>query len=62
MNSFLEENPSDTESWIELSQLYTEKGLYLRALFCLEEVIVIHPENDHYTIKLAELYVTMGGK
>jgi len=43
LNSFLEENPSDTEAWIELSQLYTEKGLYLRALFCLEEVVVIHP-------------------
>lgn len=28
----------------------------------MEEVVVIHPENEHYTIKLAELYVTQGGK
>ncbi len=28
----------------------------------MEEIVVIHPENDHYTVKLAELYVTLGGK
>ena len=59
---FLEDNPCDIEAWIELSRIYTEKGLYLRALFCMEEVVVLNPENEHYMVRLAELYVTLGGK
>ncbi len=28
----------------------------------MEEVLVQHPENDHYMVKLAQLYATLGGK
>lgn len=28
----------------------------------MEEVVVLHPDNEHYSVRLAELYVTQGGK
>ena len=62
INEFLEENPSDQEAWLELAQTYTEKGQYLRAVFCMEELIMLAPENDHYSVRLGQLYYTIGGK
>jgi cytochrome c-type biogenesis protein CcmH/NrfG len=58
----LKENPNDSEAWMELGDVYTEKSQYLRALFCYEEVILLNPDNDYYFIRLAELYYTDGGK
>ena len=47
---------------MELGDFYTEKGHFLRALFCYEEVVMLAPENHYYFLRLAELYYTDGGK
>lgn len=41
--SLLEFNPTDAESWAELSDLYLSQGLYSQAIYALEEVIVLAP-------------------
>jgi len=53
LNEYLKENPNDAEAWLELGDLYTERGQYLRALFCLEEVVMLTPDNDYYFLRLA---------
>lgn len=45
-----------------MAEIYTEKGHYMKAAFCYEELIVINPTNDVYTLKLSELYLTLGNK
>ena len=39
----LEASPTDIEAWMELSDLYTAEGLFSRAEFCLEEVLLVTP-------------------
>lgn len=39
----LEFSPSDAEAWMQLAELYFESGLYDRAVFCLEEILLITP-------------------
>lgn len=34
----------------------------MKAIFCFEELVVLNPSNDDYIQKLAELYLTFGGK
>lgn len=41
--SLLEFNPTDAESWAELSDLYLSQGLYSQAIYALEETIVLAP-------------------
>ena len=43
INELIEENPSDQEAWLELAQTYTEKGQFNRAVFCLEELVLLSP-------------------
>eukprot|EP00919_Chromeraceae_sp_WS-2016_P072751 GHVR01172006.1.p1 GENE.GHVR01172006.1~~GHVR01172006.1.p1 ORF type:complete len:134 (+),score=6.04 GHVR01172006.1:3101-3502(+) len=62
INNYLTDNPNDIEAWLEVGQIFIEKGHHLRALYCFEEIVVLCPENDYYFIKLAELYFTLGGK
>ena len=52
----------DEEVWLELALLYCERGNYIKSAFCFEELLVLNPTNDVFTIKLAEVYLTMGGK
>ena len=42
--------------------IYGERGNYAKASFCFEELVVLNPTNDVFTIKLAEMYLTLGGK
>ena len=42
--------------------IYAERGNYAKAYFCFEELVVLNPSNDVYTLKLAEMYLTIGGK
>lgn len=62
LNGFLEREPSDQEGWVELGLIYSQKGLFMKALFCFEELVILNPTNEDYTLKLAELYLTLGGK
>jgi hypothetical protein len=34
----------------------------MRAAFCYEELVVINPANDVYTLRLSELYLTLASK
>lgn len=52
----------DEEAWLELAMLYSERGNYTKAYFCFEELVVLNPANDAYTLKLSEMYLTIGGK
>ena len=39
----LESSPTDAEAWAELSDLYVLLGVYKKALFALEEVLLVTP-------------------
>lgn len=43
LNSLLDFNPTDAESWAEIADLYLSQGLYSQAIFALEEVLVLTP-------------------
>lgn len=62
LNNYLEVEPLDEEVWLELAMLYAENGNYNKASFCFEELVVLNPSNEAYNIKLAEMYITVGGK
>jgi tetratricopeptide (TPR) repeat protein len=40
---FLETSPTDAEAWCELSDLYQMHGMNSRAMFCLEEALLVAP-------------------
>lgn len=44
--TLLDISPTDVEAWTELSNLYLSQGLYAQAIFALEEVLLLAP-NDH---------------
>ncbi|KDN62483.1 putative tetratricopeptide [Colletotrichum sublineola] len=52
LNSLLDFNPTDAESWAELADLYLSQGLYSQAIFALEEVLVLTPNAWNVTNKL----------
>jgi cytochrome c-type biogenesis protein CcmH/NrfG len=62
VNKYLAIEPLDEEAWIELAEIYTEKGHYMKAAFCYEELLVLNPANDIYALKLSELYLSLGNK
>lgn len=39
----VENSPTDTEAWAELSELYASTGAWGQAIFCMEEVLLIMP-------------------
>lgn len=41
LNSYITSNPNDSEVWLELADIYLEHMNYNKALFCLEEVLVL---------------------
>ncbi|WXC62998.1 hypothetical protein SNK03_008819 [Fusarium graminearum] len=53
--SLLEFNPTDAESWAELSDLYLSQGLYSQAIYTLEEAIVLAPNAWNLHAKLGEV-------
>lgn len=60
LNKFLDISPLDKESWIELSNLYLNESLIEQAAHCLEELILIEPNNHIYHLKYAEIIYTIG--
>lgn len=39
----LDASPTDGEAWAELGDLYSSLGMYERAVYCLEEVLLVMP-------------------
>lgn len=61
-NKYLNTFCTDTESWLELSDLYISQMNYAKAAFCLEEVLIQHPHNHLHHQKYADVLFTIGGK
>lgn len=59
-NDLLARFPVDPSGWQELAELYCLVGKYTSAAFCFEELILYHPLDAVYHLKLAEMYVTVG--
>ena len=45
---------------IRLSELYDAQERYHEAIQCLAEAIVLRPDEAHYRLRQAELYVSIG--
>lgn len=45
-----------------MGEIYCEKSNFLKASFCYEELVVLNPNNDIFTLRLAELYLTQNSK
>ncbi|KAI5815835.1 hypothetical protein BZA77DRAFT_314408 [Pyronema omphalodes] len=48
-------SPTDAEAWSHLAEMYKEQGLYSQSVFCLEEVLLIHPNAYNIHARLGEL-------
>ncbi|KAI5803443.1 hypothetical protein DFH27DRAFT_594847 [Peziza echinospora] len=55
LTTLLSNNPTDAEAWAELSHLYFSLRLYPQAIFCLEEVLLIHPNAYNIFARLGEI-------
>ncbi|KAF8455116.1 hypothetical protein BGX38DRAFT_1088644 [Terfezia claveryi] len=59
LTTLLSTNPTDAESWAELSHLYFTQRLYAQALFCLEEIILIYPQAYNIFARMGEISYLM---
>lgn len=55
LTSILDTNPTDSESWAELSDLYLNQGLYPQAIYALEEALIIFPNAWNMHARLGEI-------
>jgi tetratricopeptide (TPR) repeat protein len=62
LNAYLKIFASDSNSWQELADLYIGSCRYELAKFCMEELIMLCPENYLYHLQYAEVLYTLGGK
>lgn len=53
---------SDQEAWQELCSLYMAEGDYVKAAFCMEEVLLHNPHSHLIHQRLAEIRYTMVSK
>lgn len=60
LNNYLKEFMGDQEAWMELCELYIRQQDFLRAAFCVEELILCHPHNHLYHQRYAEIHFTIG--
>ncbi|CAG8544780.1 36160_t:CDS:2 [Gigaspora margarita] len=58
LSKYLDDFYNDAEGWLELSDLYLKFHLYQQAAFCLEELILLQPQNHFYHLKYAEILYT----
>ncbi|KAM7364035.1 ER membrane protein complex subunit 2-like isoform 1-T2 [Cochliomyia hominivorax] len=61
LNEYLKKFMSDQEAWQELCSLYLGEGDYVKAAFCMEEVLLHNPHSHLIHQRLAEIRYTMGG-
>ncbi|KAF2405572.1 tetratricopeptide repeat domain-containing protein [Trichodelitschia bisporula] len=57
---FLNSSPTDGEAWSELAELYVSQSDFERAIFCLEEIILILPHAWNVHARLAEVTFLYG--
>lgn len=61
LNTYVTIFASDIDAWQELTQLYIQTQKLDLAKFCVEELILIQPENYLYHLQYAELNYSLGG-
>ncbi|KAG0221305.1 hypothetical protein B0O80DRAFT_532888 [Mortierella sp. GBAus27b] len=57
---YLDVNYTDFEGWLQLGDLYLEELMYSQAAFCMEEVIMLQPQNHIFHLKYAEILYAQG--
>eukprot|EP00462_Mataza_sp_D1_P026252 CAMPEP_0175148716 /NCGR_PEP_ID=MMETSP0087-20121206/16795_1 /TAXON_ID=136419 /ORGANISM="Unknown Unknown, Strain D1" /LENGTH=265 /DNA_ID=CAMNT_0016434233 /DNA_START=36 /DNA_END=830 /DNA_ORIENTATION=- len=60
LNKYLLVFSSDQQAWQELSELYLSLGKHDLAKFCMEEILLIQPDNHLHHLQYAELLYTIG--
>ena len=48
LNDYLKTYQADHEAWLELCEAYLNEAEYSKAVFCLEELILMYPHNHVY--------------
>jgi len=59
LNLYLKTFASDASAWDELCELYQAAGKYSLAKFCLEELLLLNPENYAHHLHYAEILYTL---
>ncbi|KAJ3121087.1 ER membrane complex subunit 2 [Nowakowskiella sp. JEL0407] len=59
LTTYLDTFMSDVEAWTQLSSLYLAENLYQKAAFCVEELILLKPNNHHNHIRYADIMYTL---
>ena len=59
LNKYLKLCSCDSDAYAELADLYLSLGDQRKALFCMEEVILSHPNHHVFLVKCAELLYTL---
>ncbi|CAJ0753915.1 21403_t:CDS:2 [Entrophospora sp. SA101] len=55
LTQYLDAYYNDAEAWLELTSLYLNYHLYQQASYCLEELILLQPQNYFFHLKYAEV-------
>ncbi|KAF9084289.1 ER membrane complex subunit 2 [Mortierella sp. GBA35] len=55
---YLDINYTDFEGWLQLADLYLGELMYGQAAFCMEEVLMLQPQNHIFHLKYAEILYT----
>lgn len=55
LKHYLDINPTDVETWYELSEVYYSVKHFDKAIFCLEEVLVVIPNAYNVFSRIGEL-------
>lgn len=61
LTEYLKKFMSDQEAWHELCDLYLQEHEYLKAAFCMEELILHNPHNHLIHQRYAEIKYSEGG-
>ncbi|KAJ1569946.1 ER membrane complex subunit 2 [Nowakowskiella sp. JEL0078] len=56
---YLDTFMSDVEAWSELESLYFGENSYQQAAFCVEELMLLRPQNHLYHIRYADIMYTI---
>lgn len=60
LNDYLMTYQADHEAWLELCEAYLNEMEYSKAIFCLEELILLYPHNHVYFQRYADIKYTQG--
>jgi len=59
LNSYLAVYAADHEGWKELCLIYLETGELLKAKFCMEEVLLLMPQEGNFLLMYAEILYSL---